>query len=98
MDLVMFWLFSIFDILSSNSLNWYCIMNSPHPKTKMTSRVVLIYIYIAASIKASDWGGGSPIAGLTATAMVVLSIEADGASLSLKKRRARSKKFSEGSG
>ena len=52
-DLVMFWPFSIFDLMSSCSLIRYCCMNSPHPKTNMTSRVVFSFMYRAASIKAS---------------------------------------------
>ena len=42
--------------MSSNSLNWYFCMNSLLPETKMNSRVILSFIYSAASIKASGWG------------------------------------------
>ena len=96
--LVTFWTFSSFDILSSNLLKWYCFMNSPQPEKNMTYRVILSFMYSAASIKASGWGGGSLTAGLTATAIVVLSIDAATASLSLKRRLALSLKVSEGAG
>ena len=68
--LVMFWPFSSFDILSSISLNWYCCMKPPQHETKMISRVVLSFIYRAASINASGWGGGSLTAGLAEKAML----------------------------
>ena len=62
-------------------------MNSPQPETKITSGFVLSFIYSAASIKASVWGGGSLSDGLTTTSMVVSSVDAAAASLSLKRRR-----------
>ena len=68
-------------------------MNSPHTKTRMNSRVVLSFIYSAASIKVSVWGSGSLTAGLAATAMVVFMIDAAVASLLLKRRRDRSPKI-----
>ena len=40
-DLFTFWCFSSLDIRSSSVLNWYCRMKTPHPKTKMISRVDL---------------------------------------------------------
>ena len=96
--LVTFWPFSSFDILSSNSFNWYCCMNSPHPETKITYRFVLSFIYSDASIKVSGWGGRSLTDGLTSTCVVVLSIDAVVASLSLKSLWSRSPKVSERAG
>ena len=73
-------------------------MNFPHPETRMTSRVVFSFINSAASIKASDGGGGYLTAGLLATAIVLLSNDTAVASLLLKRRRSRSPNFSVGEG
>ena len=73
-------------------------MNSLQLETKMTSRVLFSFMYRAESIKASGWGGSSLVAGLVATAMVVLSFDTAAASLLLKRRLARSPNFSIGAG
>ena len=73
-------------------------MNSPQPETNMTSRVVFSFMYRAASIKASGYGSRSLYAGLAATTMAVLLVDAAAASLLLKRRLARSPKVSMGSG
>ena len=69
-------------------------MNSPQTETNMTSNVVFSFMYSVAYIQASGWGGCSLIAGLVATAMVVLSLNAVAAALLLKRRWVRSLKFS----
>ena len=73
-------------------------MNSPHPETKMTHNFVFSLMYSVASIQASVWVGCSLVAGLAATAIVVLSLNAAAAAVSLKRRRVRSPKFSEAAG
>ena len=69
-------------------------MNFPQPETNMTHIVVFGFMYRAASIKASGWGGSSLVEDLVATAMAVLLFDAATASLSLKRRLARSPKVS----
>ena len=96
--LAMFCPLSSFEILLSNSFNWYWSMNSPQPKTKMTSSVVFSLRYSAASIRASGWVGSSLVAGLAAMVMAVLSFDAATSSLSLKCRLARFPKVYMGSG
>ena len=73
-------------------------MKYPQPETKMTSRVVFSFMYTAAYIKESGWVGSSLVAGLTAMAMAVLSIDTAVASISLKRRLARYPKVSMGAG
>ena len=64
----------------------------------MTSRVVFSFMYTAAYIKESGWVGSSLVAGLTETAMAVLYIDTDAASLSLKRRLDHYPKVSMGVG
>ena len=73
-------------------------MNSPQLETNMTSNVVFSFRYNIASIQASGWGGSSRVAGLAATAIVVLLFDAATSALSSKRRRVRSPKVSEAEG
>ena len=73
-------------------------MNSPQPETNITSNVVFSLMFIVASIQASGLGGRYIVAGIAATAMMMLSFDAAAASLLLKRRLAHSPKFYMGEG
>ena len=83
------------DILSSSSLNWYWVMNSPNPEKKMTSKVVFSLWNRTASVLVSGRGGCSLCAGSAATSIGVWRSNAAAAALSSKRCRACCPKVSE---
>ena len=70
-------------------------MNSPHPKTKMTYNVFSSLMYIVVYIQVPSLEVCSLVAGLVATAIVLLLRNAVEVDISFKRCRMRSQMFSE---